>query len=418
MKTITSLKKALLAILCLASTSVMAETYTYEFTSKVWSENGAQTLNGVEWNLQTDAGYFGFDTNNTTDRGQQFGSSKKPSTYVTLSTSDIAGYISSIVVNTAGANGINATLSVTIGGSAFGSSQAITNTTTPYTFLGNGNGEIVLNWDNSSSIALYIKSIEITYSDQPVAVLPPVVSVAGGRYTEAQNVELTCATTGASIYYTLDGTEPSASSTLYTGAINIASTTTLKAIAIKDNNSSAVVTMNYTIITTTVSTIADFLAAEESEDAYYELTGTISNLKNTEYGNFDLVDATGTVYVYGLTSTMQTSNNKTFASLNLVEGDNITIRGTRDSYNGEAQVGGPAYFVSKNENPSAIQNNKVSSIRFDGQTIYNPENANIVVYSLVGTVVAEGNTDIDMSNQNSGIYIVRAGKSVTKIVKQ
>lgn len=67
---------------------------------------------------------------------------------------------------------------------------------------------------------------------------------------------------------------------------------------------------------------------------------------------------------------------------------------------------------------SAIQNNKVSSIRFDGQTIYNPENANIVVYSLVGTVVAEGNTDIDMSNQNSGIYIVRAGKSVTKIVKQ
>ena len=66
MKTITSLKKALLAILCLASTSVMAETYTYEFTSKVWSENGAQTLNGVEWNLQTDAGYFGFDTNKKT----------------------------------------------------------------------------------------------------------------------------------------------------------------------------------------------------------------------------------------------------------------------------------------------------------------------------------------------------------------
>ena len=108
-----------------------------------------------------------------------------------------------------------------------------------------------------------------------------------------------------------------------------------------------------------------------------------------------------------------------FSNLNLgsVEANQAyNVAGFVSVYNNNAQL----YPISITEHStgSAIQNNKVSSIRFDGQTIYNPENANIVVYSLVGTVVAEGNTDIDMSNQNSGIYIVRAGKSVTKIVKQ
>lgn len=119
----------------------------------------------------------------------------------------------------------------------------------------------------------------------------------------------------------------------------------------------------------TVVTIAEFLAASESESVYYELTGTISNITNTTYGNFDLVDETGSVYVYGLTATKKTSNDKSFASIGLVEGDIITIRGTRASYKGDPQVGGPAYFVSKVEasvlsTPVAIDATEVQNTGF------------------------------------------------------
>ena len=48
-------------------------------------------------------------------------------------------------------------------------------------------------------------------------------------------------------------------------------------------------------------TVAEFLATAEGT-ALYELTGVVKNLTNTTYGNFDLVDATGSVYVYGLTN--------------------------------------------------------------------------------------------------------------------
>ena len=93
-------------------------------------------------------------------------------------------------------------------------------------------------------------------------------------------------------------------------------------------------------------TVADFLAAAEGT-SLYELTGVVKNIKNTTYGNFDLVDATGTVYVYGLTNNGAVgSNDKTFANLGINEGDKVTIVGTRASYNGTAQVGGTAYLVA------------------------------------------------------------------------
>lgn len=94
------------------------------------------------------------------------------------------------------------------------------------------------------------------------------------------------------------------------------------------------------------ATVAEFLAAPVSSTQYYILTGTISNIVNTTYGNFTLTDETGSVYVYGLTKEQLESNDKSFSSLGLKEGDIVTICGTRDEYNGDAQVGGPAYYIS------------------------------------------------------------------------
>ena len=110
-------------------------------------------------------------------------------------------------------------------------------------------------------------------------------------------------------------------------------------------------TLNYSYVATEVAgpeelTIGAFLSKEVNAAVWYQLTGTIKNIANTTYGNFDLVDETGSVYVYGLTKEKVASNDKSFASLGLKEGDVVTLIGTRAEYNTTAQVGGPAYYVS------------------------------------------------------------------------
>lgn len=95
-------------------------------------------------------------------------------------------------------------------------------------------------------------------------------------------------------------------------------------------------------------TVAEF-KAKAVGDVYYELTGTVTDLNNTTYGNFTLVDETGSVSVYGLTATKQVTNDKTFDSLGIKEGDIVTLASKRGEFNGEAQAGGlsyPAYYIS------------------------------------------------------------------------
>ena len=92
-------------------------------------------------------------------------------------------------------------------------------------------------------------------------------------------------------------------------------------------------------------TVAEFIAKPESTDVWYMLTGKISGSINNTYGNFDLVDDTGTVYVYGLTSTKQEENDKSYASLGLKAGDIVTLIGQRGSFNGKIEVLN-AYYVS------------------------------------------------------------------------
>ena len=121
-------------------------------------------------------------------------------------------------------------------------------------------------------------------------------------------------------------------------------------------------------------TVADFLAKSVNANVWYQLTGTVSNIANTEYGNFNLVDETGTVYVYGLTATKVASNDKSFNTLGLKEGDVLTLIGTRAVYNNNAQVGGPAYYVTHqpvSETPSiSCKDNVVTITAATGATIY------------------------------------------------
>ena len=96
-----------------------------------------------------------------------------------------------------------------------------------------------------------------------VIVAAPKASPQAGAVASGTEITLTCATTGASIYYTLDGTDPTTSSKVYSDTakpvINgeAGATVTLKAIAEKDGVSSAVQTLTYTIKAAAAAPIAD-----------------------------------------------------------------------------------------------------------------------------------------------------------------
>ena len=79
-------------------------------------------------------------------------------------------------------------------------------------------------------------------------VAPPAFSVESGAVDSETEVTITCATEGAKIYYTKDGSNPTVSSSEYTTAISVTEAVTLKAIAVKDGmNNSAVASASYTI---------------------------------------------------------------------------------------------------------------------------------------------------------------------------
>ena len=79
-------------------------------------------------------------------------------------------------------------------------------------------------------------------------VATPAFSVASGEVDSGTSVTISCATEGAKIYYTTDGSEPTASGTEYTAAISVTPPMTLKAIAVKSGmNNSAVASASYTI---------------------------------------------------------------------------------------------------------------------------------------------------------------------------
>lgn len=82
---------------------------------------------------------------------------------------------------------------------------------------------------SNGNITLEAATLDGTAITAAPAFVPPP-----GAYTDMVSVTMTSATPSAQIYYTTDGTEPTAQSTLYTSAIDLAATTTLKARAFKN----------------------------------------------------------------------------------------------------------------------------------------------------------------------------------------
>ena len=97
--------------------------------------------------------------------------------------------------------------------------------------------------------------------------------------------------------------------------------------------------------------VADFLAAPVSDEVWYQLKGKVKNLQDgDQYGNFDLEDATGSVYVYGLLSEKGGAKKQfqeLVAAKGIQNGCTLTINGTRGYYAKEDKIEVlNAYFVA------------------------------------------------------------------------
>jgi RHS repeat-associated protein len=114
-----------------------------------------------------------------------------------------------------------------------------------------------------------VKAIAVIsgYSNSTVAsaaytfVTPtPTFSLVGGTYYGSQTVTISDSNSGATIYYTTNGSTPTTSSTQYTGAITVSATETINAMAkVSTYSQSATATAAYTI-TTTSGTLSIFLS--------------------------------------------------------------------------------------------------------------------------------------------------------------
>lgn len=79
-----------------------------------------------------------------------------------------------------------------------------------------------------------MKDSHIMKEEYEFMVATPMATPAGGNYSEVQYVILTCETDDVTIYYTIDGSEPSENSLRYNGQIKIDEDVVLKAFAVKD----------------------------------------------------------------------------------------------------------------------------------------------------------------------------------------
>ena len=195
---------------------------------------------------------------------------------------------------------------------------------------------------------------DIDWGDQPAA--PVALATPAVTATVAENVvTLSWAAVEGAKEYTVqvdDDVVETVTATTYTfeGDYEVEYTFTVKAIAadttVNADSEAAVVKATTearpAAPAVTYTTVAEFLAAEVNDTDVYTLKGTITSVANTTYGNFDLTDDTGTVYIYGLCS--PEGAQQYWATSGAKLGDDIVIKTVRNEFNGKAQ-GKNATFV-------------------------------------------------------------------------
>lgn len=239
-------------------------------------------------------------------------------------------------------------------------------------------------WTGEASTVIFtivsntqIKTMNVSYAEIPAdQVLAPIIEGVTPFFPTTQ-VTMTCETVGAEIHYTLDGSEPTAESTLYESPITLSAQATVKAIAVKDGNISTIASKEF-VMMTNVATIAEY--KELAAGTEFGFTGNVTvTYVNGRY--LYVKDETGSALIYGDTGT----------EFEFTQGQVLAPNWTAKTknYNGLLEAETPANLVATNETvevvPAEMQLNAISTeneneyIIVKNVAIGEPDNKNFTI---------------------------------------
>ena len=208
---------------------------------------------------------------------------------------------------------------------------------------------------STSSQWRFKKATITTGAAGEVVVSKPTFSHEAGTYYSPFNLELKTGTTGAAIYYTLDGTDPTTASEKYVVPIAIKGNTTVKAIAALNGKVSEIATAEYVLGTAVeVNNIAAYkTVADETQVKFASPVTVLAQNGNNIY----VKDLTGYTLFYGNTGVTLKNGDEILAGFN----------GKKTTYKGEAELVVNTYsnFHKGANNPVAAEAIQVSDIAKD-----------------------------------------------------
>jgi hypothetical protein len=201
----------------------------------------------------------------------------------------------------------------------------------------------------------------------------PRFTPAAGTYTTFESVTITSTTSGAAIYYTTDGSEPSTGSTLYTGPVAVQATQTLNAIAVASGYSNASASALYTISLpaasaptysppagtyTTIQTVS-LSTTTPGAAIYYTLDGSTPTIASTRYTSSLTVGVSETIralavatqYLNGASSAAYTINLPQAAAPTFSPGGASFVNPTPVTIS-SATAGASIYYTTDGSTPT------------------------------------------------------------------
>jgi len=206
-----------------------------------------------------------------------------------------------------------------------------------------------------------VRATQIVVTVGEAGLAKPTINPASGTFYAPIEVNITCGTNGAKIYYTTNGSDPSTSSTQFTAPFTVSSNTTVKAISAKDGEVSDVVSAEYTFATATaVNSIAAFQNAADGTVLVFNNPVTV--LAQSGLRMF-VQDNTGRALFYG--DCGQTYKNGDVIPAGFV--------GSKTTWDGEPELQNLSSFKAATSNspvdPATITTAQVEASRF-AQYVY------------------------------------------------
>lgn len=207
----------------------------------------------------------------------------------------------------------------------YGRSQATSDKSNKYLRNNGTNGFACYTNSTGGALTLYKKHVD-------VAVEKPTIS-GETSFLTSTTVTLDCLTDGATIYYTTDESDPTTSSTLYSEPFELNATATIKAIAVKGEDVSAVAEMRFTKVTILTVTQAKNAIDAGGDLSNKYVAGIVSKIDtyNSSYNSLTYwISDDGTtanqLQVYsGLAGVVKTAFESTD---DIHVGDDVTVKGT------------------------------------------------------------------------------------------